>query len=117
MQSSGSTTESRRKARIAVIGTGWWATTAHLPALSANPAAEIVAVCDSRQDLLGRVADRFGVSRAYTDLRQMLASEELDGAVVSVWNAAHYDVARECLQHKLHTLVENPMVLYARDAR
>jgi predicted dehydrogenase len=117
MHSSDSNSGSKRKARIAVIGTGWWATTAHLPALSANPAAEIVAVCDQRSDLLARVADKFNVAKSYTDYRQMLKQETLDGAVISVWNAAHYEVARACMEHELHVLVEKPLVLYAKHAR
>src|SRR5690606_21954253 len=36
------TTSMSQKARIAVIGTGWWATYAHIPALKNNPQAEIV---------------------------------------------------------------------------
>jgi len=106
-----------RKARIAVIGTGWWATTAHLPALRARPDAEIVAICDQRRDLLQKVADRFEVGKSYTDYSQMLEQEELDGVVVSVWNAGHYEVARACLDDKLHVLVEKPMVLHAAQAR
>ena len=108
---------SSRKARIAVIGTGWWATTAHLPALSTNPAAEIVAICDQRSELLRRVADKFNVAKTYIDYHQMLEKEILDGVVISVWNAAHYEVARACLEHKLHLLVEKPLVLYAKHAR
>ena len=41
-------------ARIAVIGTGWWATTAHIPALQANPDANLVALSDMRPDALGK---------------------------------------------------------------
>ena len=85
------------RARIAVIGTGWWATTAHLPALQANPDADVAALADLRGDLLGKAADHFGVERAYTDYRAMLAEERLDGAVIAVWHAAHYEVARACL--------------------
>ena len=33
-----------RKARIGVIGAGWWAAVNHLPVLKANEACEIVAV-------------------------------------------------------------------------
>jgi predicted dehydrogenase len=105
------------KARIAVIGTGWWATTAHLPALAASPAVEVAAVCDQRSDLLARVADKYRVGRTYTDYRQMLEHETLDGAIVAVWNSAHFEVARDCLEKKLHVLVEKPLVLHARQAR
>ena len=34
------------KARIAVIGTGWWSTSTHIPALKDNPDAELVALCE-----------------------------------------------------------------------
>jgi predicted dehydrogenase len=112
-----SMTAERRKARIAVVGTGWWGTTAHLPALAIHPDAEIVAVCDRRVDVLSRVTDKFGISTTYTDYVQMLNQEELDGAVVSVWSAAHFEVARACLARGLHILVEKPMVLRARHAK
>lgn len=107
----------KRKARIAVIGTGWWATTAHLPALAANPDAEIAAACDQRADVLARVADKFGVHKVYADYAKMLKQEELDGVIVSVWSAAHYEVACACLERKLHVLVEKPLVLQAPHAK
>jgi len=106
-----------RKARIAVIGTGWWATTAHLPALASNPDAEIAAVCDRRSDVLAHVADKFDARKSYTDCAEMLEQEELDGVVISTWSAAHYDLARACLERGLHTLVEKPLVLHAKEAR
>lgn len=105
------------RARIAVIGTGWWATTAHLPALQANPDADVAALADLRGDLLGKAADHFGVERAYTDYRAMLAEERLDGAVIAVWHAAHYEVARACLEQGLHVVLEKPMALKAAHAR
>ena len=105
-----------RKARIAIIGTGWWATTAHLPALRARPDAEIVAICDQRNDVLDKAASKYGIAKTYSDYRQLLENETLDGAIVSVWNAAHYEVTRACLQRKLHVLVEKPMCLTLSDA-
>jgi predicted dehydrogenase len=117
MQTFKSHTGGSRKARIAVVGTGWWATTAHLPALTSNPAAEVVAICDQRPELLAQVADKFHVAKTYTDYHQMLEREALDGVIVSVWNAAHYEVARACLEQNQHLLVEKPLVLYAKHAR
>jgi len=105
------------KARIAVIGTGWWATTAHFPALAGNPNAELVAICDQRADLLARVADKFQVRKTYADYHAMLQQEALDGVIISVWAAAHHEVARDCLKHKLHVMVEKPLVLEAKHAR
>ncbi len=105
------------QARIAIIGTGWWSSTAHFPALAAHPAAQITAICDTREEVLAMMAAKFGVDKTYTDCRDLLANEKLDGAVVAVWHAAHYDVTRACLEHDLHVMLEKPMALTAKHAR
>ena len=104
-------------ARIAVIGTGWWSTTAHIPALEANPNADLVALADVRSDVLDKAARHFGVERTYTDIHEMLAQEQLDGVVIAVWHAAHYEAARACLEQGLHVVLEKPMTLLAAHAR
>lgn len=108
---------SDRRARIAVIGTGWWATTAHIPALLANPRAELAAVCDADAGRLAAAAQEFGIGATYADHRELLAREQLDGAIVATPHATHYGLARDCLAAGLHTLIEKPMTLYAAHAR
>jgi predicted dehydrogenase len=39
-------TAGRKVPRIAVVGTGWWTTRVHLPALLANKGCEVVTVAD-----------------------------------------------------------------------
>ena len=104
-------------ARIAIIGAGWWATTAHMPAIQANPHATLVAICDRDEEKLAAAATAYGVTKSYTDLETMLASEALDGAIVVTNHASHYAVARRCLERGLHVLVEKPFTLYAADGR
>ncbi len=106
-----------RRARIGVIGTGWWATTAHLPSLTRYPSAEVAAIADLSSERLNKAGDAFGVERRYTDYRRMLDEERLDGVVVATTHATHYEIARDVLRHKLGLLVEKPMVLHAREAR
>ena len=105
------------KSRIAIIGTGWWATTAHFPALLAHPDAQIVAICDGREEILAMAAKEFASGNTYTDYRQMLDNEDIDGVTIAVWHAAHYEVTRACLERNLHVMVEKPMVLYAKHAQ
>ena len=106
-----------RKARVAVIGTGWWSTYAHIPTLKEHPDVELVALADIRADILPQLSKHFRVEKTYTDFRQMLAKEPLDGVVVAVWHVSHYEVARACLERGLHILLEKPMVLEARHGR
>jgi predicted dehydrogenase len=102
---------STAKARIAVVGTGWWSTSAHIPALKDNPNAQLVALSDLRPDLLQRAAEAYSVSTTYTDFREMLANEQLDGVVVCVNHSAHYEVAKGCLEAGFHVMLDKPMVL------
>jgi predicted dehydrogenase len=105
------------KARIAVIGTGWWATSVHLPALLANPSAELAAICDADAQRLQAAAQAYSISHAYTNHHEMLEREQIDGAIIATPHATHYPLARDCLSRGLHVLIEKPMTLYAAHAR
>ena len=106
-----------QKARIAVIGSGWWSTYAHIPTLKNHPEVDLVALADVRPDVLAKAAEHYDVVKTYTDYRELLENESLDGVVIAVWHAAHHEVARACLEHDLHLVLEKPMVLEASDAR
>lgn len=106
-----------RKARIAVIGTGWWATYAHIPALRERPDVELVALANRGPERLRRTAEFYRVASTYTDYREMLAREELDGVVVSVAQPAHYETARAALLRGCSILLEKPMVLATEEAQ
>ncbi|MEP7285645.1 MAG: Gfo/Idh/MocA family oxidoreductase [Chloroflexota bacterium] len=104
------------KARIGIIGTGWWTTTAHIPALMQNPNAELVALADKRKETLDKATACCQPVKAYLDYREMLAKEKLDGVIVAVNHTAHYEVAKAVLDAGLHLLLEKPMVLEAAEA-
>ena len=104
-------------ARIGVIGTGWWATRAHLPAIAANPDAELVAIADPNEANRSRAAEVFAPPATYGDYRDMLQAEQLDGVVVAVPHTRHFEIARDALRRDLHVLLEKPMVLTSDHAR
>jgi predicted dehydrogenase len=106
-----------RKARIAIVGTGWWATEAHLPVIKNHTEAEITAICDTRPERLNLAAETFEVKRTYSDYREMLAKETLDGVIVVTPHATHSSITKDCLEHNLHVLLEKPMTLFAKDAK
>jgi predicted dehydrogenase len=105
------------RARIAVIGTGWWATDNHIPGLLANPDAELIALCDADAHKLAVAADAFDIERRYTHVSSLLQNEDLDGVVVATNHASHYAVAKPCVEAGLHTLIEKPMTLFAAEAK
>src|SRR5690242_8890482 len=91
---------------VAVIGTGWWATATHIPALRAEPHADLVALCDSNSERVAAAAAAYGVERIYTDHQAMLKAERPDAVIVATTHASHFAVARDCLDAGAHVLVE-----------
>lgn len=104
-------------ARLAVIGTGWWATEHHIPALLAHPDAQLVALCDADGEKARRTADAYAIPAAYASVDDLLAREALDGAIVVTNHTTHYAVAKACLQAGVPVLIEKPMTLFAREAK
>ena len=105
------------KARIAVVGTGWWATRTHLPALVEHGDVELVAVCDTDRDKCAMVRERFAVPRSYESHEQLLAREDVDGVVVATSHGHHYAVAKAALERGAHVMIEKPMTTRAAEAR
>lgn len=106
-------------AKIGVIGCGWWATRAHLPALQANPDAIIAGIADPDAENRSRAAERFEIprERVFADAKDMLANADLDAAIVAVPHSIHAAMARAVLERGLHLLLEKPMTIAPSDAR
>jgi predicted dehydrogenase len=106
-----------KKVRCGVIGAGWWATYAHIPALLAHPGAELVAIQKRNLAEALKVAKDFGVPRAYSSAEELLSEEKLDAVVVASTPNLHYDHAIQALNKGLHVLVEKPMTIAVAQAR
>ena len=107
------------RARIGVIGCGWWTTRAHLPALVANPDAIVAGIADPDVANRTRAAERFEIplDRVFDDAETMLDALDLDAAIVAVPHASHASLARLVLERGMHLLLEKPMTLEPADAR
>jgi predicted dehydrogenase len=103
--------------RCAVVGAGWWACEAHLPALKTHPHARIVAVQKRSRDAAEKVARDFGAERACTTIEEVLAPGDLDAVIIASTPNMHYDQARAALKAGLHVLLEKPMTLTAAESR
>jgi predicted dehydrogenase len=106
-----------RRARIGIIGAGWWAVANHIPTLKAIPDCQIVAVNRLGSPELAEIKSTFGVEHGFEDYREMLASIEMDGVVVSSPHVLHFEHASAALARGCHVLVEKPMTTTAEDAR
>ena len=75
--------------RLAVVGAGAIAQLAHLPVLSKIRGAQLVALCDNDAEKARALADRFGIPDVFTDLEELLESDQLDGVVIATPNHLH----------------------------
>jgi predicted dehydrogenase len=105
------------KARIAVIGAGWWACHVYIPTLLAHGHVDLVAVNRPDREALDRVTAHFGIARGYTDHREMLQAELPDAVVVASPHPLHFAHAMAALEAGAHVMVEKPMTTNAADAR
>lgn len=110
------TMSQQRSLRIGIIGAGMYAATSHLPALREKAGVEVTCACRTRRAKLEHFCRTFGVPRGYTDHREMLESERLDGAVVASTHDLHFTHTVDCLERGLPVLLEKPMALTLADA-
>jgi predicted dehydrogenase len=105
------------KVRIGIIGAGWWATSAHIPAVNSHPKAELVAVQSRDKRKAAKIARDFGAKYACTTLEEIFAVKELDAVIVASTPNVHFPQAKAALERGLHALVEKPMTFTVDEAR
>ncbi len=103
--------------RVGVIGAGWWATFAHIPAIRAHPRAELVAVQSREGATAEKIARDFGARHACRTVEELLALAEVEAVIVASTPNVHFAQARAALESGRHVLIEKPMTFTAAEAR
>lgn len=97
-----------RKIRVAVVGCGRISKN-HFGSIEAHANdMELVAVCDIDPAVLQSHRDTYGVA-GYTDLEEMLRSEQLDMVILCTPSGIHPDQAAMAAKHRVHVMTEKPM--------
>jgi predicted dehydrogenase len=103
--------------RVGVIGAGWWATFAHIPAVKSHPHAELIAVQSRERAKAEKIARDFGAKHACISVEEILALSELDAVIIASTPNVHFAQAKAALQSGRHVLIEKPMTFTAAEAR
>ena len=106
-----------KKVRVGVIGAGWWATYAHIPAVKTHSRAELVAVQSRERAKAEKIARDFGAKHAGNTVEEILALPDLDAVIISSTPNVHYAQAKAALESGRHVLIEKPMTFIAAEAR
>lgn len=86
-----------------------WASLAHLPALAALPAFQVVAVSTTKQTSADETARRFGVPHAFDRAAPLVEHPDVELVVVSVRAPEHVPLVRLALAAGKHVLCEWPV--------
>jgi len=106
----------KNKIKCGVIGAGWWATFAHIPALLAHPNAELIAIQNDDLEQAQRIIHDFGIPFAFASSNELLAIKDIAAIIVSSSPNLHYKDALAALSLGKHVLIEKPMTLTLAEA-
>jgi len=70
---------------------------------------EVTSLCDIDAGTLRALADEFSIRSRYTDLDDMLASNDAEAVLIIVPSSLHYEHALKCLNAGRHVYVQKPL--------
>lgn len=104
-----------RPLRVGIIGSQF-ISSVHAEALRQCPHAELSAVASPTPGNAANFARRFGISRAFTDYRELLACPDIQMVVLGIPNDLHCPVTLEAAAAGKHVVVEKPLCLNLAEA-
>jgi predicted dehydrogenase/threonine dehydrogenase-like Zn-dependent dehydrogenase len=102
--------------RVAVIGAGSFARSAHLPNMrSMGDRFALHAVVTNSGHSAAAVANQFGARYASTDYEAVLADPDVDAVIIATRHHLHGTMALAALKAGKHVLLEKPLALTAAE--
>jgi len=103
--------------RVGLIGAGANVQDVQIPGFRRLAGVEILAVANRSLASSQRVADQFGIPRAYAHWGELLADEDVDAVLIGTWPYMHRTLTLEALAHRKHVLCQARMANDAAEAR
>ena len=99
------------KIKVAIVGAGNIARSAHLPAYKKFNDVEVVAIADKNLERAQETAKMFDIPAAYGSIDELLEKTECDYVDVCVWTGSHADCVIKAANAGRNVLCEKPMAL------
>ncbi len=97
-----------KKIKVAVIGCGTIANSAHIPAYIVNPNAEVKYFCDIVKEKAEKAVKDYGCGEAVEDYHELLKDTEIEAVSICTPNNGHSTIAIDCLRAGKNVLCEKP---------
>ncbi len=100
--------------KVGAIGYGYWGPNL-VRNFVENPSSEVVIVADLKNERLAKIKATYPQVMVTNDYHEIF-DQGLDAVVIATPPMTHYSLAKECLEHGLHVLVEKPLTLDSHQA-
>lgn len=104
------------KIKVAVIGCGTIANSAHIPSYANNPDCEIKYFCDIIPERAEAAVQTYGKGIAIADYHEILKDPEVEAVSICTPNRMHSVISIDCLRAGKHVLCEKPAARIYREA-
>ncbi|WOD40257.1 Gfo/Idh/MocA family oxidoreductase [Nodosilinea sp. E11] len=100
-----------RKIRYAVVGLGWFAQVAALPAFPSTEKSEVVALVSDDPTKLKELSQQYGIAHTYSydQYEDCLTSGAIDAVYIALPNHLHCEYTVRAANQGIHVLCEKPM--------
>lgn len=98
-----------------ILGPGFIATRAIIPAIQKLPSARVLAVASRDPDRAQLTASHFGIERTYTDYQVLLNDPDIDAVYIALPNHLHRTWTIRAARAGKHVLCEKPLAMNATE--
>lgn len=116
MQQETKISHMKRKIRFGVIGTNI-ITDMVLAGAQDDERFELAAVCSRTQERASEFAAKYGITRTFTSIEAMAASDAVDAIYIATPNSTHAAYSIICMNHGKHVLCEKPLASNVAEVR
>src|SRR5688572_23321721 len=108
----------KKKIRYAVVGLGYIAQTAVLPAFkNAKRNSQLVALVSGDKEKLKILGEKYRIDKRYlySEFEELLRSGEVDAIYIATPNFYHRNIMETAAKYGVHVLCEKPMAITTED--
>lgn len=101
---------------LAIVGYGYWGPNI-VRNLQEVDGVRLVACCDSREERLDRIHEKYPMVKTTSNLDDLLNDPDIDALIIATPTTTHFSLAKRALESNKHVWIEKPMTQTAEQAK
>src|SRR3989339_1418965 len=103
------------RVKVGIVGCGVMGSFHIKNALALTNEAKLIGIFDANPDKLKEMAEKFSVI-PYSTIEDLIKAE-VDALIIAAPTSLHFEIAKLCLNKKIHLLVEKPLTMDAESCK